>query len=163
MTTNLIYWAIKSSLFFSRRNYTRTPSQCQIFHFEAAYDPNTNPQIIINRIKVNIFPSRTLRFAAVPAAIFSATDGVATLDPVAVAVQLCPHTYPLGQQPPPFSAAQVNHPCAQLPVPNSVPAGPIPGPVGATITTPSTVATVVDADVGQEVRLQSRPTRQQPP
>lgn len=130
-------------------------------HFEAAYDPNT--QIIINRLKIKIVPSRILKFAAVPAAIFSATDGVATLDPVAVAVQLCPHTYPLGQQPPPLSTAQVNHPCAQLPLPSSVPAGPIPGPVGATITTPSTLATVVDAEVGQDVRLQSRPTRQQPP
>lgn len=98
-----------------------------------------------------------------PAALFSPTAGAVAPAPVAVAVQLCPHTYPLGQQPPPSFAAQVSHPWAQLPVPRSGPADPISGPVGATITMPFVFATVVEAEAGQDVKSQSRPTRQQPP
>lgn len=71
-----------------------------------------------------------------------------------------PHSKSPGQQPPPTSLAQLCHPLAQFPVSNSGPAG-----VGATIVTPLPLlaATVVDPEVGQSVRPQSRPTRQQPP
>ncbi|KAI9802401.1 MAG: hypothetical protein M1825_002783 [Sarcosagium campestre] len=42
-------------------------------------------------------------------------------------------------------------------------AAPAPSPVGATMTMPLAFLTVDSADAGQEVRPQSRPTRQHPP
>lgn len=123
----------------------------------------TNPKPIPSTLETIIFHFGIPCLGAAPVAIFSAIGGVVAPAPVAVAVQLCPHLYPLGQQPPPLSAAQVSHPCAQLPDPKGTPTDPMPDPVGATMTIPFVFATVVDADAGQEVRLQSRPTRQQPP
>ena len=88
------------------------------------------------------------------------TAGVAVaVISVAVAVQLCPQAYPLGQHPP---SAQLYHPCAQLPVLGAE-LPETPESAGPNITTPLVLATVVAEEVGQEVRAQSRPTRQQPP
>jgi hypothetical protein len=81
----------------------------------------------------------------------------------AVAVQLCPQAYPLGQHPPPSSSAQLYQPCAQLPLPNADLTEPVSEPAGPKMTTPFALATVFESGVGQEVRAQSRPTRQQPP
>jgi hypothetical protein len=91
--------------------------------------------------------------------IFGCTEAVAVAS-VAVAVQLCPQAYPLGQQPPPLPSAQLYQPCAQLPVPKAEPVSELTTPK---MTTPFELATVVKAEVGQEVKAQSRPTRQHPP
>lgn len=94
-------------------------------------------------------------------AIFGCTVAVAVaVASVAVAVQLCPQAYPLGQHPPPSPSVHLYQPCAQLPVPSAEPA---PEPAGPKMTTPFVFATVVEGGFGQEVRAQSRPTRQQPP
>lgn len=83
---------------------------------------------------------------------------VVALSPAAVAEQICPHAYPLGQHPPPALAAHEDQPCAQLPEEDFASV-----PVGAIITIPFVFTRVMEADGGQDVRLQSRPTRQHPP
>lgn len=80
-----------------------------------------------------------------------------------VAVQLVPHAYPLGQHPPPpppWPPGQGNHPCAHPP---PVAAAVAPPPSGTAIVTPSLLTASVEEATGQDVRLQSRPTWQQPP
>lgn len=97
--------------------------------------------------------STPLSFAtsAVPVAPFCNTT--------AVAEQLVPQAYPLGQHPPPSPFAQLNHPTAQPLAPNA--ASPVP--LGMTDTvTPFELIARVDEAAGQEVKPQSRPTRQQP-
>lgn len=89
--------------------------------------------------------------------------------PVPVTFAPCPFTQlslphsnpPGGQHPPPTSAPQVCHPCAQ-PAPSPVPPS-LTAPLGAITVTPFPFATVVDAVAGQSVMPQSRPTRQHPP
>jgi hypothetical protein len=79
--------------------------------------------------------------------------------PEAVAVHCSPHAYPLGQQFPPASAAQLYHALGQLP---ALVVAASSAPVGATMTTPL-VFTMVSVGRAQEpVVWQSRPTRQQP-
>ena len=75
-----------------------------------------------------------------------------------VAVQLVPQAYPLGQHPPPSPLAQENHPWAQPPI-SAAPAVAL----GTATVTPSLFTASVEEATGQDVRLQSRPTWQQPP
>lgn len=79
-----------------------------------------------------------------------------------VAVQLVPHAYPLGQHPPP-PPGQGNHPCAHPPPVAAAVAPPPPPPSGTATVTPSLLTASVEEATGQDVRLQSRPTWQQPP
>ena len=76
----------------------------------------------------------------------------------AVAVQLTPQLYPLGQQPPPPSLPQLNHPPAHPPTPNS--GGSLP--LGTAMVTPLLVRMVEGVAAGQDVKPQDRPTWQQP-
>jgi hypothetical protein len=71
-----------------------------------------------------------------------------------------PHTYPPGQHPPPTSSGQTIQPPAH---PLPVPAPDVVVAMGTTIVTPFEFTTVLDGMAGQEVGLQSRPVRQQPP
>lgn len=80
------------------------------------------------------------------------------LTTTAVAVQLDPHAYPPGQHPPPWPAAQLNHPDAHPFWPNAASVSP----VGTATVTPSLVKAIVEEAAGQDVRPQSRPTWQQP-
>lgn len=82
-------------------------------------------------------------------------------DTVAEAVQLLPHAYPVGQQPPPSSAAQLDQPVAHAPV--KIEFAERPSDVVATIVTLLLSIRVVVSLVGQEVGAQSLPNRQQPP
>ena len=76
-----------------------------------------------------------------------------------VAVQLVPQAYPLGQHPPPSSPlGHENHPCAHPP-----PVAAAAAPLGTATVTPSLFTASVEEATGQDVRLQSRPTWQQPP
>ena len=98
----------------------------------------------------------------VPARLFFATCAVPVLPPCTitpVAVQLVPHAYPLGQHPPPCPLAQLNHPKAHALAPNA--ASPVPLGITDTVTPFEFIASVEDC-AGQDVRPQSRPTRQQP-
>ena len=97
------------------------------------------------------------------APLFFATSAVPVAPPAtttAVAVQLVPQAYPLGQQPPPCPLAQLNQPCAHPLAPN--PTAAPPDPLGTATVTPFEFKARVEDAVGQEVRPQSRPTRQQP-
>ena len=58
---------------------------------------------------ISAHPSLEERTPAPILGIFASTDAVGLI-PEAVAVQLWPHAYPLGQQPPPSLAAQVAQP-----------------------------------------------------
>lgn len=80
------------------------------------------------------------------------------LSPLAVAVQLVPHTYPEGQHPPPADAAQEAHPFAQEP---EVAAAVVEAS-GTTTVAPELTITVLSL-VGQDVVSQLRPVLQQPP
>ena len=79
---------------------------------------------------------------------------------VTLATQLSPHSNPLGQQPPPSSAPHVIQPLAQSPVANASAAST---PSEASIVTPLVATIVLEGGGGQEVELQSRSIRQQPP
>lgn len=88
---------------------------------------------------------------------------------VETAVQLEPHRYPVGQQPPPTVSAQLNHPLAHRPILLllllllvAAVAVPVAVITGTTIVTPS-LAIVVEGVAGQDVVSQSRPVRQHPP
>lgn len=98
----------------------------------------------------------------VPARLFFATCAVPVFPPcktTPVAVQLVPQAYPLGQHPPPCPLAQLNHPNAHALAPKA--ASPVP--LGMTdIVTPLEFIAKVEDCAGQDVRPQSRPTRQQP-
>src|SRR6266513_5553743 len=69
--------------------------------------------------------------------------------PLAVAVQLVPHAYPAGQQPPPKPIAQLTHPEAQAPV-IATEFRETPLPVGATIVRPLLLTKVALPSIGQE-------------
>ena len=86
------------------------------------------------------------------------TSSLATVVLAAVAVQLDPQAYPLGQQPPPAVSAHWNQPFAHFSV------GPelVLVVAGTTRVTPSDVK-VVEEIVGHDVVSQSRPVWQQPP
>jgi len=87
---------------------------------------------------------------------------VATLDcPEAVAVHCSPQAYPLGQQLPPWSAAQLYHALGQLPL-RAGDTLATPTPVGATTTTPLVLRMVSVGRAQLPVVWQSRPTRQHP-
>lgn len=75
----------------------------------------------------------------------------------AVAVQLVPQVYPLGQHPPPPPLSQLYHP-------NAHPLTPKAGwvPLGTRTVTPRLFRVVMGEATGQDVRAQSRPTWQQP-
>ena len=78
-----------------------------------------------------------------------------------VAVQLAPQAYPLGQHPPPCPLGHENQPSAHPLAPNPTAAPSVP--LGTATVTPSLLTASVEEATGQEVRLQSRPTWQQPP
>ena len=102
--------------------------------------------------------------------------------PLTLAVQLSPQIYPLGQHPPPWPAAQLYHPVAQLPpccaalvavVVRAVTVAAAPtlllesafateAPAGAAIVTPLLTTTVRDTG-GHDVVSQFLPTLQHPP
>lgn len=101
--------------------------------------------------------------------------------PLTVATQFSAQLYPLGQHPPPLSAAQLYHPVAQLPAPALAAAElviPVVAPLllepaltlaaatvapaGAATVTPL-LTTTVPGEGGHEVCAQSLPTWQQPP
>lgn len=86
---------------------------------------------------------------------------VAVAVPALDAVQLLPHTYPLGQQPPPTDAAQLNHPMAQEPLLCATVVAALP--VGTATVIPFVLIRVVEDVAGQEVVSQFLPVRQQPP
>ena len=113
--------------------------------------PDTNAATAINQ------PTNSMLSDAVLGAFLSTALPDADAGPV-VLVQLLPHPYPVGQQPPPWFAGQLNHPVAQLPLSAAKLA-----PDGATIVTPLLVSTVFVGAAGHEVEWQSRSTRQQPP
>ena len=77
--------------------------------------------------------------------------------PLNVGVQAVPHANPLGQQPPPFEVAQLDHPVGQVPE-NPSEFADIPLPVGAMTVTLGESTTVVLTLAGQLVLAQSRPT-----
>ncbi|KAJ5587811.1 uncharacterized protein N7459_003576 [Penicillium hispanicum] len=77
---------------------------------------------------------------------------LATVVFAAVAMQLDPQANPVGQQPPPAVSAQLNQPCAHLPVVWEL----RPVVTGSMTVTPSDVNVVEDV-VGHDVVSQSRP------
>ena len=81
------------------------------------------------------------------------------LSPLAVAVQLVPHTYPEGQHPPPADAAQEAHPFAHEP---ELAAVAVVEASGTTTVAPELTISVL-ALLGQDVVSQLRPVLQQPP
>ncbi|MCJ1349852.1 hypothetical protein MMC31_008095 [Peltigera leucophlebia] len=121
------------------------------------YSPTANPA---SRSKAFSQPIDTGDILETPLDVADAIPcfAVVALSPVVVAEQICPHAYPLGQHPPPALAAHEVQPWAQLPEEDFASV-----PVWATITTPFVFTKVVEADGGQDVTLQSRPTRQHPP
>ena len=80
---------------------------------------------------------------------------------VAVAVQLLPHAYPVGQHPPPSLAAQLDHPVAHAPVKIAFAVRPLDA-VAMMVTLFASIRVVISL-VGHEVGAQSLPKRQQPP
>jgi hypothetical protein len=93
-------------------------------------------------------------------ASFPTTDACMP-ETVAVAVQLLPHTKPVGQHPPPSLAAQLDHPVAHTPVKMELAVRPLDAVT--MMVTPLLSISVARALVGHEVGAQSLPRRQQPP
>lgn len=85
-------------------------------------------------------------------ALLCVACSLATVVFAAVAVQLDPQAYPVGQQPPPAVSAQENQPLAHLPGLREPP----PVLTGTTTVTPSDINIVEDV-VGHDVVSQSRP------
>jgi hypothetical protein len=117
---------------------------------------STTAAVIVPTIRMPLPSPRTAPFGAnLP------TSEARRPETVAVAVQLLPHIYPVGQQPPPLLAAQVDHPVAHAPVKIGFAVRPLEV-VAITVTLFLSIKVVV-ALVGHEVGAQSRPNLQQPP
>ena len=117
--------------------------ECHIHHIHNTLIPNINSQTCPNLVPLLVLVACSL--------------ATVVCDAVAVAVQLDPHAYPIGQHPPPAVSAQANQPLAHFPVLLELPVV-----TGSTTVTPSDVKVVEDV-VGHEVVSQSRPVWQHPP
>ena len=152
-----------STLYATQRINLDNPSLCKMIETLKTHQLCTDQPHDTSKATKPMHPkAMQLLTSALPAPLSFATVAVPVAPPCTttpVAVQLVPQAYPLGQHPPPSPVGQENHPCAHPPVPVAAPSVTL----GTATVTPSLFTATVDEATGQDVRLQSRPTWQQPP